>query len=50
MDFFTEFVPKHLVYLLEGAVVTLELCFVSMALGIAIGVGLGDRWRLPAAG
>jgi His/Glu/Gln/Arg/opine family amino acid ABC transporter permease subunit len=36
--FFTQFVPDHLVYLLEGAVVTLELCFVSMALGIAIGV------------
>jgi polar amino acid transport system permease protein len=36
--FFTQFVPDHLVYLLEGAVVTLELCFVSMAVGIAIGV------------
>ena len=36
--FFTQFVPDHLVYLLEGAGVTLELCFVSMALGIAIGV------------
>ncbi len=36
--FFTQFVPKYLGYLLEGAGVTLELCFLSMALGIAIGV------------
>ena len=36
--FFTQFVPKYLGYLLEGAGVTLQLCFVSMALGIAIGV------------
>lgn len=35
--FFTQFVPKYLGYLLEGAGVTLELCFVSMALGILIG-------------
>ena len=36
--FFTEFVPQHLFYLLDGAVVTLELCFCSMALGILLGV------------
>jgi His/Glu/Gln/Arg/opine family amino acid ABC transporter permease subunit len=36
--FFTQFVPKYLVYLLEGASVTLQLCFVAMALGISIGV------------
>ena len=35
--FFTEFVPAHIVYLLEGAVVTLELCFTSMPLAIVIG-------------
>ena len=38
MYFFTEFVPKYLGYLLQGAVVTLELSFISMAAGIAIGV------------
>jgi len=38
MYFFTEFVPKYLGYLLQGAVVTLELSFLSMAAGIAIGV------------
>jgi polar amino acid transport system permease protein len=36
--FFAEFVPEHLVYLLEGAVVTLELTFCSMALGIVLGI------------
>jgi len=36
--FFTQFVPKYLGYLLEGAGVTLELCFASMALGIIFGV------------
>jgi polar amino acid transport system permease protein len=36
--FFTQFVPKYLGYLLEGAGVTLELCFASMALGIVLGV------------
>ena len=35
--FFTEFVPKYLGYLLEGAGVTLQLCFCSMALGVTIG-------------
>lgn len=38
MYFFTEFVPKYLGYLLQGAAVTLELSFISMAAGIAIGV------------
>jgi His/Glu/Gln/Arg/opine family amino acid ABC transporter permease subunit len=38
ITFFTQFVPKYLGYLLEGAGVTLELCFASMALGIAFGV------------
>jgi len=38
VHFFTQFVPKYLVYLLEGAGVTLELCFAAMAAGIAIGV------------
>jgi polar amino acid transport system permease protein len=36
--FFVEFIPEHLVYLLEGAVVTLELCFASMVLAIVFGV------------
>ena len=36
--FFTQFVPDHIGYLLQGAVVTLQLCFLSMACGIAIGV------------
>ncbi len=38
MYFLTEFVPKYLGYLLQGAVVTLELSFLSMAAGIVIGV------------
>jgi His/Glu/Gln/Arg/opine family amino acid ABC transporter permease subunit len=38
LTFFTQFVPKYLGYLLAGAGVTLELCFISMALGIGIGV------------
>ncbi|HWA43568.1 MAG TPA: amino acid ABC transporter permease [Hypericibacter adhaerens] len=36
--FVTEFIPKYLPFLLSGAVVTLELTFCSMVLGIAIGV------------
>ena len=36
MSFFTEFVPKYLGYLLQGAVVTLELSFCSMTAGILI--------------
>jgi len=32
--FLFEFVPKYLPYLLQGALVTLELCFCSMALEI----------------
>jgi His/Glu/Gln/Arg/opine family amino acid ABC transporter permease subunit len=48
--FFTEFVPDHIVYLLKGAVVTLELTFCSMALGILFGIAsattviAGGRW------
>jgi polar amino acid transport system permease protein len=38
MSFFTEFVPKYLGYLLQGAVVTLELSFCSMTAGILIGI------------
>ncbi len=38
MYFFTEFVPKYLGYLLQGAVVTLELSFCSMLAGIVIGI------------
>ena len=37
-EFFTEFVPAHLAYLLEGAVVTLEISALSMVLAITIGV------------
>jgi His/Glu/Gln/Arg/opine family amino acid ABC transporter permease subunit len=36
--FITEFVPKYLPFLLSGALVTLELTFCSMLLGILIGV------------
>ena len=36
--FITEFVPKYLPFLLSGALVTLELTFCSMLLGIFIGV------------
>jgi polar amino acid transport system permease protein len=36
--FITEFIPKYLPFLLQGAVVTLELTFCSMVLGIFIGV------------
>ena len=38
MYFFTEFAPKYLGYLLQGAVVTLELSFCGMAAGIIIGI------------
>ncbi len=38
LTFFTEFVPAHLSYLLEGAVVTLELSVWSMFFGIVIGL------------
>ena len=36
--FLTQFVPEHLLYLLQGAVVTLQLCFCSMALAVAFGL------------
>lgn len=39
MYFITEFVPKYLGYLLQGAVVTLELSIISMVAGILIGIG-----------
>src|SRR5258707_12307346 len=38
MYFFTEFVPKYLGYLVQGAMVTLELSFCSMLAGIVIGI------------
>lgn len=38
LPFFTEFVPKYLPGLLQGALVTLELCFCSMLGGMAIGL------------
>jgi polar amino acid transport system permease protein len=38
MYFVTEFVPKYLGYLLQGALVTLELSIISMVAGIVIGV------------
>ena len=50
-DFFFVLIPEHFPYLLEGAVVTLELSVLSMALGILLGlvVALGrlsGRWWL----
>jgi polar amino acid transport system permease protein len=36
--FVTQFIPDHIVYLLEGAVVTLEICFISMVTSVAIGL------------
>jgi His/Glu/Gln/Arg/opine family amino acid ABC transporter permease subunit len=49
MSFFTEFVPKYLGYLLQGAMVTLELSFCSMTAGILIGItsaigAIGGGW------
>ena len=38
IDFFTVFVPEYLPRLLKGALVTIELSIVSMALSIAVGV------------
>jgi polar amino acid transport system permease protein len=38
IEFFTQFAPQYLPRLLKGAVVTLELSFISMALGIAVGL------------
>ena len=38
MYFITEFVPRYLGYLLQGAVVTLELSVISMVAGIVVGV------------
>ena len=40
LGFLTEFVPKYLPRLLRGALVTLELTFVSMAVSTVIGVVL----------
>jgi polar amino acid transport system permease protein len=38
IEFFTQFAPHYLPRLLKGAVVTLELSFISMALGITTGL------------
>ncbi len=50
-DFFFVLIPEHFPYLLQGAVVTLELSVLSMALGIVLGlvIALGrmsGRWWL----
>ena len=50
-DFFFVLIPEHFPYLLQGAVVTLELSVLSMALGIVLGlvVALGrlsGQWWL----
>ena len=50
-DFFFVLIPEHFSYLLQGAVVTLELSVLSMALGIVLGlvIALGrmsGRWWL----
>lgn len=50
-NFFLVLIPKHFPYLLEGAVVTLQLSILSMALGIALGLAvalgrLSGRWWL----
>lgn len=50
-DFFFVLIPEHFPYLLQGAVVTLELSVLSMAIGILLGlvVALGRlsrRWWL----
>jgi len=38
IEFFTEFAPHYLPRLLKGAVVTLELSFTSMPLGVLVGL------------
>lgn len=49
-EFFFVLIPKHFPFLLEGAVVTLELSVLSMALGIILGLMIalgrlsGRRW------
>lgn len=50
-DFFFVLIPEHFPYLLQGAVVTVELSVLSMALGIVLGlvIALGrmsGRWWL----
>ena len=49
MYFFTEFVPKYLAYLLQGALVTLELSFISMAARHRHRRGLAPSAPSPAA-
>jgi His/Glu/Gln/Arg/opine family amino acid ABC transporter permease subunit len=39
-SFFVNFVPTYLPYLLEGAIVTLELSFVSMSIGLVLGLAI----------
>lgn len=38
IEFFTEFAPRYLPRLLQGVVVTLELCLTAMPLAIAVGL------------
>lgn len=50
-EFFFVLIPQHFPYLLQGAVVTLELSVLSMALGIVLGLivamgRLSQRWWL----
>lgn len=50
-EFFFDLIPEHFPYLLEGAVVTLELSILSMAIGILLGLvialgRLSGRWWL----
>jgi His/Glu/Gln/Arg/opine family amino acid ABC transporter permease subunit len=50
-EFFFVLIPEHFPYLLEGAVVTLELSILSMAIGILLGLvialgRLSGRWWL----
>jgi len=39
-DFLFKQIPEHLPFLLQGALVTVELSLVSMALGMALGLGV----------
>jgi His/Glu/Gln/Arg/opine family amino acid ABC transporter permease subunit len=49
-NFIFVLIPRHMPYLLEGAVVTLQLSFISMACGVALGMLIalgrlsGNRW------
>lgn len=50
-NFFFVLIPEHFPYLLQGAVVTLQLSIISMSFGIVLGLmialgRLSDRWWL----